>query len=321
VIHLLRAAGGWECGDLNALSAEEVWLPSARALVHIGETKAAANIVQAFLKRNTSNDGAYALLLDLDEATALAHLDELIASDRWEERPLIWKAELLRRKGRLEEAEQIARQALALDPTDGDQKTDARVQGYATLAAVLADRGKQDDAKFFRNVVESVRRAERGDRLRDAGLYEQAREQYEKAESAFADAYCVQWRLAERLHAQGKIAEAEKHYEIAFERMPSQFGRVAQVCFGCERVFGNESSRGAADRVLSRLCAETNARPQALLILARLRIEQERLTEAWTLLQRAVTLDPEHLDAWKELQTLAPVVNAPAEQRRQIVAR
>ena len=41
----------------------------------------------------------------------------------------------------------------------------------------------------------------------------------------------------------GNLAEARKHYEIAFRRMPEQFGQVASFCFGCEGVFNHPESR------------------------------------------------------------------------------
>jgi len=320
--YVLNNATQWSSGDLAGLAnSKSVWLPAARALAARGEQAKALVILRVYLQSHAEDDDAYELLLQWEGERALPQLDQLIALDRWEERPLIWKAELLRRLGRLADAETFARKAVALDPTDGEQSVGKRARSYAVLAAVLQDAGKADDAAFFRRVVDAVRRAEDGDALREAGLLLAAREKYEQAALAFADAYCVQWRLAERLHEEGRIAEAEQHYEIAFTRMPEQFGRMATLCFGCENVFGNTASRGAADRVLSRLAALPKPRPQALLILARLRRAQNQPRAAWALLQQAAQIDPDYFDAWKELAGLAENVDASAPERRAIVER
>jgi tetratricopeptide (TPR) repeat protein len=319
---VLNNATQWSSGDLaNMTNSKSVCLAAARMLATRGEEAKALAILRAYLQLHAEDDDGYELLLKWEGERALPQLDQLIALDRWEERPLIWKAELLRRLGRLADAETFARQAIALDPTDGEQSVGKRIRGYAVLAAVLQDAGKADDAAFFRRVVESVRRAEDGDALREAGLLLAAREKYEQAALAFADAYCVQWRLAERLHQEGQTAEAEKHYEIAFTRMPEQFGRMATLCFGCENVFGNTASRGAADRVLSRLAALPQPRPQVLLILARLRLAQNQPRAAWTLLQQAAQIDPDYFDALKELANLAEKVDASAAERRPIIDR
>ena len=322
VWYVLNHAPQWGSVDLADLTgSKSVWLPAARALAARGERDKALAILRAYLPSHPEDDDAYELLLKWEGERAQPELDQLIGLDRWEERPLIWRAELLRRQGRLTDAETFARKAVALDPTDGEQSVGKRARSYVVLAAVLQDAGKTEDAAFFRRVVDAVRRAEDGDALREAGLMLAAREKYEQAALAFADAYCVQWRLAERLHQEGRIAEAEQHYEIAFTRMPEQFGRMATLCFGCENVFGNTSSRDAADRVLSRLAARPNPRPQALLILARLRLAQNQPRAAWTLLQQAAQIDPDYFDAWKELAGLAEKVDASATERRAIVDR
>jgi tetratricopeptide (TPR) repeat protein len=323
VIKLLNDAPQWSGRDLADLSLRTpLQLYAARAFASNPTTKEKAlALVHAYLGKHSGDDKGYILLLDLEGENALPFLEKLAASDRWEERPLIWKAELLRRTGHLHDAEKAARSALAIDPTDGEEPQGDRVRGYAVLANTLDSQGRQNDAKIFHRVVESVRIAEEGDALKQAGLMHDALAKYETAETSFADAYCIQWRLAERLMQEGHVAEAEKHYEAAFTRMPEQFGRMAHLCFGCENIFGNPTGRSAADRILSRLAAMPKPQPQALLILARLRIQQDRPSEAYALLQRAVAVDNDYMDAWKELQSLTEKVDAPLAERQRIVQR
>jgi len=93
---------------------------------------------------------------------------------------------------------------------------------------------------------------------------------YDKAAGYFADAYCVQWRLAKRLDDMGKAAEAAEHYRIAFERMPEQFGEVASLCFGCEGIFDSQQSRSTAESVLLRLEKTEPKRPQVCYLIGQL---------------------------------------------------
>lgn len=261
------------------------------------------------------------MLVSLAGADLPDWLDELYARDRFEERPLIWKAVVQMRAGRLDEAETTIRQALKVDPTDGEQEAGQRVKGYAVLADILEAQKKTADAQFFRHVVQSVRVAEEGDALLDAGLVSRSLQKYEAAEGLFVDAYCVQWRLAERLWALGRFEEANRHYAIAFERMPEQFGQVASFCFGCQGVFEKQQSRSVAENVLTRLATTQGQRPQVFFLLGQLREAQHRYADAYRSFKRAVELDPDYLDAWERLYRLKERLYLPKQESDDIVFR
>jgi len=195
------------------------------------------------------------------------------------------------------------------------------VRAYSVLAAILGAGGKTSDAAFFSNVVASVRMAEQGDRFTEFGLLERSIPLYEKAEELFGAAYCVQWRLAERLQAMGRTAEAEMHYAIAFERMPEQFGRVASFCFGCEGAFGSDASRSAAERVLSGLLDKEPVRPQVYYLMGLLREAQERKSEAADYFKKALEQDPEYFDAMRALHDLARVIFMTQDERNGLMLR
>jgi tetratricopeptide (TPR) repeat protein len=328
VLYLARNAEWWSTGDLAALMQSYCGGGSVPLAVHIaaaleteGATSNATTILKAYLYNNQGNDKAYSALLGIEGMALIPWLDSLYARDRFEERPLIWKAELLRKAGKLDDAEKFARQAIKVDPTDGEEPPGDRVRAYAVLADVLADEGKKEDAEFFRNVVKSVRTAENGDRLTAVGLMKRSIKAYEEAESAFANAYCVQWRLAERLYSMGKVDEAEKHYKIAFERMPEQFGQVANFCFGCEGVFNKEHSRCVAERVLSNLVQTHPDRPQVHFMMGELREAQGRETEAYESFTKAVEIDPGYLDAWEKMSCLSTLLLLPQSQRDSIALK
>lgn len=316
VLKLLEEHKGWGVADLAQLNTSNqrdslVWLAAAEALQAAGRTAEAVPILKAALLQDPGKDAYYQALLSMTGADILPWLDQLYARDRFEERPLIWKAVVLQKMGRLEEAEQIARQALKVDPTDGEQPAGDRVRGYAVLGDILAARGHVDDATFFRNVVKSVRLAEQGDALVEAGLYKRSLPLYEQAQALFADAYCVQWRLAERLNDLGRTEEAEQHYATAFERMPEQFGQVASLCFGCEGIFDKPHSRSVAERVLTRLEQSGEVRPPLYYLLGQLREAQQRPSEAYAFYRQAVALDADYLDAWNKIHDLGEQVALP----------
>lgn len=286
----------------------------ARALIAFGRKSEASMLLKAYLFENSSDDLAYRLLVEIEGSALLTWLDTLYELDRFEERPLIWKARILLDEGKLSEAEEVIRLALKIDPTDGEQKAGDRVFGYKVLADILRARGKNDDAKFFDEVVASVRLAEEGDRISWLGMRKRSLEIYERASNLFIDAYCIQWRLAEKLYASGRKAEAEKHYEIAFERMPEQFGRMASLCFGCEGVFNRKLSKTVAQRILERLANAEKPKPQVFFLLGLLKNAQDLDLEAYRAFKRAVEIDPDYLDAWKNLANISRQIFLPASQ-------
>ncbi len=127
---------------------------------------------------------------------------------------------------------------------------------------------------------------------------------YEAALADFADAYCIQARLALRYSEQGDDARAEEHYLRAFELMPDSFGRVESHCFGCEGAFTGTRAQNAAERVFTRLAATPPVKPQVHYLLGYLREAQGRTAEAAAAYQLAVKADPDYLNAWRKLEGL-----------------
>ena len=289
----------------------------ARALDGAGRGDDAARVARFAVEVGVCHcvDWPWEILIERlppDEFLALA--DRLHALDPWEERPVQWKAEALRRAGRLEEAEEAARLALRIDPTDGETAAGERIRSYAILASILEEKGGEDAAKeaaTLRSVVAAVRLAEKGDELTEAGLVSLALDAYDRAAALFEDAYCVQWRLAERLRERGFPDLAAAHYEETFRRMPEQFGRVASLCFGCAGVFESSESLSAAERILPDLAARPGALPATHRLLGMLRAEQERYDEAWEAFRAALRADPGYLDAVNDLLDLHGKVDRP----------
>ena len=85
---------------------------AAWALAQRGKSERALKIADALLDRQGGFDPAFELLTKLSGQQALARLDQLAARDRFEERPLIWKAQLQLDAGQLDDAEKTIRAAI-----------------------------------------------------------------------------------------------------------------------------------------------------------------------------------------------------------------
>lgn len=328
VLILLDQATGWGAADISSVSSDTCYLGegrsaplalcAARALIAQGRKDEARRILEALLVTRSGDDRVYETLVALDGAGAIALLDRTFARDPFEERPLVWKAKLLLDDGKLEEAERVAREAIKIDPSDGEEGSGDRMRVYAVLADVLAARGDAKQAEFFRGVVRAIRKSELADKLNAQGLLTRAILLYKESLNDFADAYCIQSRLALRLSEQGDWKGAEEHYRRAYELMPDSFGRVESHCFGCERAFAGERQESLAEKIFSGMAARPPVRPQVYYLLGYLRIEHDRFQEALVALEKAVEIDPDYLNAWKKLDSLENEVLVPAATRNLI---
>ena len=324
VREMLDAVPYWNAADLATFYAESgnagrsAGQMAAAALLADGRTAEARRILDAVLEQSPGADASYELLLrtaDLTDpagaADVLKRLDALFARDQFEERPLIWKAVVLRGQKRADEAEKALRQAIAIDPSDGEQGKGDRMRAYAVLADVLADKGDKKNAAFFRGVVKAIRLSEEADEVYAAGLLSRGVKMYQDSLKHFQDAYCIQSRLAVQLAEIGLTELAGQHYRRAYELMPDSFGRMESHCFGCEGAFKGAKAQSIAEEVFSQMLARHPERPQLHYLLAYLREQQGRHADALPLLRQAVKLDPDYINAWKHLLDLADKVSLP----------
>jgi tetratricopeptide (TPR) repeat protein len=310
VLVLLNDAPWWGRKDLAGLlevtshREDPLAVVAAAALAATDHKAEARAILDAYLDRSGGHDPAYELLITLGDGNLIPRLDELFRRDQLEERPLIWKAELLRRAGKLDEAEHTARQAIAIDPSDGEEPHGDRMRVYTVLADILEARGDKTQAATYREVVKTIRLSEQADDYYEAGLLKRAVAMYEDALTHFADAYCVQSRTALRLADLGQNDAAEEHYRRAYELMPTSFGRMESHCFGCEHIFDGQRAQSIAEKVFMKLVAEQPTKPQIHYLLGYLREEQGRYPEALASYRQAVALDPDYINAWKHIEEL-----------------
>ncbi len=277
----------------------------ARAYADAKKPDLALQILDVLISREPGLDPAYELLIGLDPAGAMQKLDALAKLDPYQERPLIWKAKLLLDQGQLAAAGQTIREAISIDPSDGEQGKNTRMYAYKILAEVLRQEGDDDSAKVFDGAIAAIRKSERADDFQNAGLHSIARKMYKDSLELFNDAYCIQSRLAIQLYEAGDLEQAAIHFERAFQLMPSSFGMIESHCFGCEGAFAGELAQELAEKIFLRLLQEDPKKPQVHYLLGYLRSAQSRPREALKHYQEAVRLAPQYLNAWEKLADIA----------------
>ncbi len=312
----------WNARDVGALLQERVssskmpvGLYMAQVALHQKDEARARRILEAQLVATPGLDAVYAAYLGLGKIKAQPLLEKLAAADRYEERPLIWSARLQLEAKQWDAAIATLQQAISVDPSDGEEGRGDRMRVYAFMAEAMKGKGDAVKAKFFEDVVKSIRLSETADRWFETGAYAHAIALYRQALGFFQDAYCIQSRLAVRLADEGKVDEAAEHYRRAFELMPDSFGRVESHCFGCEHVFAGEKSQGVAEKVFTTMLAARPDKPQLHYLMGYLRQQQERPAEAAEHFRKAVTLDPLYLNAWDKLGDLESKLHFTPGQR------
>lgn len=286
-----------------------------------GESGLAADTLEALLRAQNGFDPAYSLYIEIRGSDAIDFLDKLYTLDKFQERPLIWKAQLLLADGNSEAAETIAKKAIEIDPSDGEQPKNDRMRVYDVMRQIKAAQGKKEEAAFFADVLKAIRLSEEADDYHRVGLHGQAIEKYLKSLEFFQDAYCIQSRVAVRLYDEGRVEEALEHYRKAYELMPSSFGLVESHCFGCENVFKGEEPQSIADEVFSGLLETQPKKPQVHYLMGYLRDYQEREADALRHFRNAVALNLDYLNAWKKISELSEQMSFSNEEKDELILK
>ncbi len=311
ILALLEKSPAWGTTDLVTIAGDQAFLGSypshslslmaARALVETGKTDLARPILEYSLQIKPSDDAAYLLLLKIGQGDLVAKLDALYQLDQFENRPLIWKATVLLQQGKIAEAEEAAKAAIVVDPSDGHTGKGDRMRVYSVMAEICDAKKDEKQAVFFRNVVRAIRLSEDADDYYSAGLISHAAKMYSQALDLFSNAYCIQSRLARQLAQLGRMEEAAVHYRKAFELMPVSFGRMESHCFGCERAFEGKTASEIARQVFTEMLIREPDKPQIYYLRGYLETEEDQFPEALADYGKAVELDPDYINAWKKI--------------------
>lgn len=275
-----------------------------RSYLAAGEEDNARTTLRYLLALEMGNDAHYRLAIECFPREAEAMFESLRPYNPYEERPLIWLADLALAKNDLERAQTLIDQAIALDPSDGEQGKDTRMQAYDVLSRLLRAKGDNEKADFFNEVMLAIRQGEKADDYLTAGLTKEAIRRYEEALGHFSDAYCLQSRLAKTLLKAGEVEKSMVHFEKAFELMPVSFGPVESHCLGCEGIFEDERVQKVALQTFNRIIESTPANPRTFYLLGLLSEEMNLPDQALSAFKKALELDPKYYNCAKRLSDL-----------------
>ena len=305
---LLDKVPSWGHKDLKDLisnESDEFAYMIADTFIKLDDHKTAKEIILFCLRGKYISDKLYSTLLSISEPEeSLEYLDSIYKINRFEERPLIWKAQVLYELKKYKEAELIAQQAINIDPSDGETGRGDRMRVYSVMANIKEKLGDDETASLFRDVMKAIRLAEEADEFFEMGMGKKAITLYERSLDFFTGAYCIQSRLAIRYASMGELKKAEKHYKKAYELMPSSFGRVESHCFGCEGIFDGQKAQEIAENVFYKMLKNDPKNPQLNYLLGYLREEQGKFSDAITYYRKAVELDPKYINSWKKMYSL-----------------
>ena len=323
VVALLDHAPSWETGDVAGLIPGTMTAfdgQVARALQKTGHADAALRVVNASLDHARDRSGlhpVYALLLELlPPEQAEARLNALVLTDPFDAQPLLWRGLLQWQQHRPEEAEKSIRQALAVDPTDGDGGPATRPLAHAVLGDILERAGDAQGAAEARRFVEAIHLGQEADPLSGIGLATRAVGPYARAVDIDPDIASLQYRYAVVLAALGRFEEAATHFSRADELLIASSSRVAILGPANGQVFDSAWTRSIAERVLGEHAAREPENPHVRYLLGSLRTAQGRTVEAAHEFKEAVRLDPDYLYAWERL---ALVTGNPPDRDRATV--
>ena len=324
VLTILAQARGWQVADAAQLrqggnlhdGIPPLATVIAESLDAAGRPQDAVAMALVAVAEEPAHDGAWALLARRDPQALATAATALRRQDPLEERPLIWLAQAALDRGDATAAEDLAHQAMDLDPSDGDQGPGDRMRARAVRAEALERLGRKDEAAPLRLAVQAIRTGEEGDRFLRVGLTARAITRWQASEQLLDRTYCVQSRLAVTLLASGDKAGAEAHFRRAYALMPKAFGRRESHCFGCEGVFSGAFAQRIAEPVFREAVAKEPGNAKHHYLLGYLLLVRQRDQEALASLREAVRLDPDYLSAWEQVLSLQDRLGLPPDLAR-----
>lgn len=318
ILTLLADFPAWQADDLSDIAvrgfASEDFekrtdhLPlgfyAAWAFEKSGRRELAVQTLLRVLSEVVTCDEVFSLLNRVEGAKALPYYGQLLQVNPFEPTPRFWKADLLRKLGRLSEAESEAREAIRLDPSDCTAEGNRRFKAYQILGEILKAKGDTNGAARCQVICASGNASAKAKELTEVGLLPQAAAKYQEAIQLFPSDYAAEEGLAKCLEGQGKLKEAAAHRRRAFALLPAGFGPQSGTVEGCRNLIDVAQTAALA---LSELdSASSKAAPAAsrAYIKGCLQKTLGRNKEALASFQRAVSIDPGFLSAWQEIARL-----------------
>lgn len=216
-------------------------------------------------------------------------------------------AEMCRQKGLLEEAEQAARRAVAMEP--------ALVAGWNNLGIVLQEAGRFDESRTCLEHVIALQpewaqaHNNLANTLRRLGRFDLAEPHYRRAIELKPDYPEAHSNLAFLLSSQGRYDEAAREAQSALDLNP----RFIEAYLSLVEVESARQRYDAALRALDMLRAFAPQHPVALIAHAKLLRKLERDIEALAVARQAVTYAPRNAEAHHLVATVLQALGETGE--------
>lgn len=241
-------------------------------------------------------DSLYRALLQREGKASAAFFDALAAYDRFQDRPLIWRAELALKEGDLVKARRLVDRAISLDFADEDQEVENRGRAIEFSARLSRAEGNHAGADRLDAMVRAIRKGGVAETHRNVGLYDDAIRLYQEALNECPDLYFLQADLALMLANRGREDEAAAHFEKAFEQMAVSVGQDENYRSDWW-LYDSDLACEIAERVFLRMMNEGSENPRLFFNLGWLYHRTGRHEEAYLQFWKALELDPNYMDA------------------------
>ena len=186
------------------------------------------------------------------------------------------------------------------------------------LADIRQARGDQKEADALRGIVIGLDECEHASRLADAHLLTDAMRAYREALAHFDNSFRIHFRHgAFASSTYGDRAGAEEQFRLALRmsrtaRFNNLEKPVPDRSYWEATLFSTRLSRDVADKALPELVKQHPGLAQFHFLLARLRYDETRYSDALPEACAEAKLDPTHLDAWVMLVYLCKRLYLPA---------
>ena len=329
IVDLLDNYPGWNGTDISHIRDYSDWdhkqnlqFEVARALLKLGKTAQGIRLLRTSLTGNGAVANAYELLIQtLGDSESLRELDDMARRDVFNPYPLVWKAKILLKGGKLSDAEIAIRQAFKIDPFECSEMRCKRTIPFVVLRDVLAAQGKESEATKVEQMVKALELADKAEDHSRAGLLAESADLLRQAEKLSPKSCFIQNSLALALVKLGQSEESKAHFRSAFERMPECMSRSTDHASDMWDGFTEGPGPEIAEEVFAeRLKTEPN-NPHLNFLMASLRKEQHRYAEAASYMNKTIELDPSYLNALDSaLSSHIHPYLSPAQQAQYLVS-
>jgi len=226
-ITLFERFPGWCAVDLREFGSEGMngytaLSVAAKSLAKVGRSEEALRIVRYGLIDNPDETKLYEVLVDIPSQSARKLIDDVISTYPADPRPLIWKAELLRRQAKLHEAEGTIRVAIQMDPLDASwDHQERRFWAYTVLASTKRDEGRPEEANRLTEYPTCSRFVDQARELEQFNMTQAAIDVRRKELALLPTDFLSRLQLGNDLLTLGREAEATKEITGAWSTLPS----------------------------------------------------------------------------------------------------